>query len=25
LRERLFGGVTRTLLEHADMPVFMLQ
>ncbi len=25
LRERVFGGVTRTLLEHADMPVFMLQ
>lgn len=25
LRERLFGGVTRTLLEHADLPVFMMQ
>ncbi len=25
LRERIFGGVTRTLLEHADVPVFMLQ
>lgn len=25
LRERVFGGVTRTLLEHAPMPVFMLQ
>jgi nucleotide-binding universal stress UspA family protein len=25
LRERMFGGVTRTLLEHADIPVFMLQ
>ncbi|HYL71664.1 MAG TPA: universal stress protein [Candidatus Dormibacteraeota bacterium] len=25
LRERVFGGVTRTLLEHADLPVFMLQ
>jgi nucleotide-binding universal stress UspA family protein len=25
LRERVFGGVTRALLEHADMPVFVLQ
>jgi nucleotide-binding universal stress UspA family protein len=25
LRERVFGGVTRTLLQHADMPVFMMQ
>lgn len=25
LRERMFGGVTRTLLEHADAPVFMMQ
>jgi nucleotide-binding universal stress UspA family protein len=25
LRERVFGGVTRMLIERADMPVFMLQ
>jgi nucleotide-binding universal stress UspA family protein len=25
LREWVVGGVTRTLLEHADLPVFMLQ
>ncbi|HXY96789.1 MAG TPA: universal stress protein [Steroidobacteraceae bacterium] len=25
LRERVFGGVTRTLIDHADMPVFMVQ
>jgi len=25
LRERVFGGVTRSLLEHAEMPVFMVQ
>jgi nucleotide-binding universal stress UspA family protein len=24
LRESVFGGVTRTLIEHADPPVFML-
>jgi nucleotide-binding universal stress UspA family protein len=24
LRESVFGGVTRALLEHADLPVFML-
>ena len=25
LRERVFGGVTRALLVHADMPVFMMR
>jgi len=25
LRQRVFGGTTRALLEHADMPVFMVQ
>ncbi len=25
LRQRVFGGVTRTLLEHANLPVFMVQ
>jgi nucleotide-binding universal stress UspA family protein len=24
LRELVFGGVTRSLIEHADLPVFML-
>jgi nucleotide-binding universal stress UspA family protein len=24
LRELVFGGVTRSLLEHAELPVFML-
>ncbi|HEV2285587.1 MAG TPA: universal stress protein [Steroidobacteraceae bacterium] len=24
-RENVFGGVTRTLLEHAELPVFMLR
>jgi nucleotide-binding universal stress UspA family protein len=24
LRESVFGGVTRTLIEHADLPIFML-
>jgi len=25
LRQQVFGGVTRTLIDHADMPVFMMQ
>jgi nucleotide-binding universal stress UspA family protein len=25
LRELVFGGVTRTLIEHADVPVLMMR
>jgi nucleotide-binding universal stress UspA family protein len=25
LREQMFGGVTRTLLEHADLPVLLVR